>query len=385
MAPLYFDHNATTPLAPEVREEMLAVLDHAVGNPSSSHRFGEENRRTLARARERVARLVGAQPEEIYFTSGGTEANNLVLLGAAGRSSAEAGRLVTTAIEHPSVLNPCRQLAQRGRPVVFVPANSDGVVVPEALGGAWDGGTELVSAMFANNDTGVIQPVAELAAWAHEHGARFHTDAVQAVGKIPIDVEELGVDYLSLSAHKFRGPQGAGAVYVRRGAPAAPLWFGGRQERGLRPGTENVAALAGLGKACELAARTLEPEGVRQARLRGLFEAELKRRIEGVTINGEQAPRLPHTSNVGFAGLVGDDLAMNLDWLGLAVSTGAACRSTLREPSHVLLAMGQSPEQARSAVRFSLGCETTTDDVFRAVELVRQAAVSLRGGRHFGP
>ncbi len=377
---IYLDHNATTPLDPEVRAELEACLDGIPGNPSSLHAAGQQARRVIDLARTRVARLIGAQPEEIIFTSGGTEANNLAILGAAAAAGPRR-RLVTTAIEHQSVLNPCLHLERSGCSVSRLPVDREGQVDPAAAGAAVREETALVSVMLANNDTGVIQPVAAIAAAVRERGeALVHSDAVQAAGKLPLMVAALGVDLLSFSGHKLHGPQGVGALYVRRGIRLAPLIFGGHQERGLRPGTENVAAIAGFGKACELAAERLEADAARLERLRNHFEAALLEQVPGAEVNGRGAPRLPNTSNLGFAGLDNEALAINLDLLGVAVSTGAACSSLDREPSHVLLAMGRSPAEARSSLRFSFGRSTTEAELARAVELVGRAVESLRGG-----
>jgi cysteine desulfurase len=377
---IYLDHNATTPLEPAVRAEMNAVLDRAVGNASSLHAFGQAARRILDEARARVARLIGALPEEIVFTSGGTEADNLAVLGVVAARSGRPPHVVTSAIEHPAVLNPCRQLELRGCRVTFLAVDREGRLDPAAAIAALSDETALVSVMLANNDVGTLQPVAALAEGARARGVLIHTDAVQAVGKVPVNVHELGVDLLSLSGHKLHGPQGAGALYVRRGTPLEPFMFGGRQERGLRPGTENVAAIAGLGKACELAAMRLAEDGLRMDRLRAAFETAIRERVPGVTVNGGGASRLPNMSHLTFAGLDGETLAISLDLLGLAASVGAACSSGVREPPHVLLAMGRSPAAARSSLRFSFGRGNTDEDVARAVDLVVRAVGVMRSG-----
>jgi cysteine desulfurase len=377
----YLDHNATTPLDPEVRAEMESCFGEAFGNPSSLHSFGQQARRVVDRARSRVAHLIRAQPDEIVFTSGGTEADNLAILGAVAAASRQPAHLLTTAVEHQAVLNTCRHLEDLGRPVTYLPVDSRGVVEPARFLEALREGTVLASIMLANNDVGAIQPVAVVSELAKRRGVVLHTDAVQAVGKIPVDVNALGVDLLSFSAHKLHGPRGAGALFVRKGTRLSPVVFGGHQERGLRPGTENVAAIAAFGKACELAATRLAEDTARITALRDSFEAAVQERIPGAVVNGLGAPRLSNTSNIGFEGLDGEMLALNLDLLGVAVSTGAACSSGDREPSHVLLAMGRSSAQARSAVRFSFGRGNTTEEMAWAVERVCRAAESMRGAR----
>jgi cysteine desulfurase len=376
---IYLDNNATTPLAPEVRDAMVACLDRcSVGNPSSIHSAGQEARRLVDRARAAVARCIGARPEEIIFTSGGTEADNLAVLGAAAAGARR--RVAASAIEHHAVLSPCRHLADAGVEVALLPVDGEGRLDLDAAAAALDAGAAVVSVMLANNDVGTIQPVAEVAALARAAGAVVHSDAVQAAGKVPVDVGALGVDLLSISAHKISGPMGAGALYVRTGTRLTPLVFGGRQERSLRPGTENVPAIVGLGRACEIAAERLEADSVRLARLRSRFEERVLETIPGAVVNGRDAPRVATTSNVAFDGLEGELLAINLDLLGVAVSTGAACSIGDAEPSHVLIAMGRTPAQARSSVRFSLGRDTTDDDIDGAVAALRQAVAALRGG-----
>jgi len=379
MRRIYLDHNATTALDPRVRDAMLPWLGDQPGNASSTHAFGREARRAIDRARAQVARLIGAQPEEIVFTSGGTEANNLALLGAVAAAGCARPHLVTTAIEHQSVLNPCRHLERTGAALTLVPVDGEGLVDPEALLAALGDDTLLVSVMLANNDVGTVEPVAALASRLGERGVLLHTDAVQAVGRLAVDVGRLGVDLLSLSGHKLHGPQGIGALYRRRGARVAPLLFGGHQEGALRPGTENVAAIVGFGQACELARQGLVADAARTSALRDAFEQAVVARVPGVTVNGRGAPRLPNTSNLSFEGLEGEALVQHLDLLGLAASTGSACSSGDREPSPVLLAMGRDAVQARSSVRFSFGREQREDDVARAVELVVAAVARMRG------
>ena len=381
MSSIYLDHNATTALDPAARDEMTPWLAGRVGNPSSIHSFGQEARRAIDRARARVARLIGARPEEIVFTSGGTEANNLAILGVVTASGCSRSRVVTTAIEHQAVLNPCAHVAKTGGSVTLLSVNRDGLLNEAEASSSLQDDTLLASVMLANNDIGTVQPVGALAGRAREHGILLHTDAIQAVGKIPVDVKTLGVDLLSLSGHKLHGPQGIGALYVLAGTRLSPRTFGGHQERGLRPGTENVAAIVGLGKACELAGERLVEDTTHMETLRACFEAAILDRVPGATVNGVGAPRLPNTANVSFDGLDGETLAINLDLLGLAVSTGAACSIADKEPSHVLVAMGRTPAQARSSVRFSFGRDNSQDDVLRAVALVVEAVEGMRESR----
>lgn len=385
MSRIYLDHNATTALDPGVRDAMLPWLGDGPGNASSVHAFGREARRAIDRARAQVARLIGAQPEELVFTSGGTEANNLALLGAVAAAGRARPHLVTTAIEHQSVLNPCRHLERTGAALTLAPVDGDGLLDPEALLAALGDDTLLVSVMLANNDVGTVEPVAALASRLSERGVLFHTDAVQAVGRLAVDVGRLGVDLLSLSGHKLHGPQGIGALYLRRGTRISPLLFGGHQEQMLRPGTENVAAIVGFGEACELGRERLAADAVRTSALRDAFEQAVLVRVPGVTVNGRGALRLPNTTNLSFEGLDAEALVLHLDLMGLAASTGSACSSADHEPSPVLLAMGLAEAQARASVRFSFGRGQRDDDVGRAVELVAAAVARMREDRQPPP
>jgi cysteine desulfurase len=351
---IYLDHNATTPLRRDVLEAMLPYLVVGAGNPSSLHAWGRRGRQAVEQARAAVARLLGCLPDEICFTAGGTEADNLAIKGVAGLAG-HRRRVVTTAVEHPAVLGPCRALARQGYQIVHVPVSRDGVVDPDDVARAVDGNTLLISVMHANNETGVIQPVAAVAAVAWEHGIPLHVDAVQSVGKIPVRVDDLGVDLLALSAHKIGGPQGVGALYVRQGMALQSLLHGGGQEQGCRAGTENVAGIVGLGRAAE---RVLTEWGQAQAewrQLRDRLEAGVRRAVAGVEVNGGAVARLPNTSNLSFAGVDSAALVATLDRGGVAVASGSACAAEDPAPSHVLLAMGLGPERATSAVRFSLG------------------------------
>jgi cysteine desulfurase len=375
---IYADYNATTPLDPEVRAAMNEALGATFGNPSSIHSAGQAARRLVDRARAQVAGLIGAAPDEIIFTSGGTEADNLAVLGAAAAPLGESKAFITSAVEHKAVLDSCAFLQTKGHAVTVLPVDRHGVVDLAALEAALRTDVALVSLMLANNDTGTIQPVAEVARTAKT--IPVHTDAVQAAGKLPIDVKTLGVSLLSFSSHKIHGPKGAGALFVRYGTRLAPLVRGGRQERTLRPGTENVPAIVGFGKACELARARLEADARRVAELRDHFEAQILARLAGTRINGG-SNRLPNTSNIAFAGLDGEAITINLDMVGMAVSTGAACNSADKTPSHVLVAMGQSAAEARSSVRFSFGRDTSDEEIDRATNLVVQAVNLLRGVR----
>ncbi len=381
MNPIYLDHNATTALDPAVRDEMMPWLGGTPGNPSSIHSFGQEARRAIDKARAQAARLIGAKPEELIFTSGGTEANNLAILGAVAASGKSSPRLVTTSIEHQAVVSPCRQVERTGGTVAWMPVDKNGLFRLEEAISLLTSDTLLLSVMLANNDIGTIQPVGELSDSARGLGILLHTDAVQAVGKIDVDVNRLGVDLLSFSGHKLYGPQGIGVLYVRKGTRLSPLTFGGHQERELRPGTESIAGIVGLGRACELARKRLAADAARMEALRSSFEAAILDRVAGTTINGLGALRLANTSNLSFEGLDGEALVINLDLMGLAASTGAACSSAQNEPSHVLTAMGRSLAEARSSVRFSFGRDNSDEDLAVAIDLVAQAVQRIREHR----
>jgi cysteine desulfurase len=378
---IYADYNATTPVAPEVRAAMACALEASFGNASSLHFAGQEARRLVERARAQAASLIGAEPDEIVFTSGGTEADNLAVLGLARAASPSKNDVITSAIEHQAVLAPCKHLQANGHAVAFLPVDAEGRLHAGALADAAKPAVALFSVMLANNETGTIEPIADVVKAAASCGAVVHTDAVQAAGKLPIDVKAMGVSLLSFSSHKLHGPKGAGALYVRRGLSLAPRLHGGRQERGLRPGTENVPAIVGFGRACELARARLAADSRRLAELRDRFEAQIVDRVDGARINGHGGSRLPNTSNIAFADLDGEAITVNLDMLGMAASNGAACSAIDHAPSHVLLAMGQSAAVARSAVRFSFGRDNTDDEIDRAVLLVVQAVELLRKAR----
>src|SRR5687767_8244796 len=355
---------------------MLAALREGYGNASSLHWFGQRARAAVDEARGSVAELIGASPAEVVFTGSGTEADNLALRGVAAAARQPRRKILYSAIEHHAVVHTARALAEEGLPVEAVRATADGVVDLDDLRAKLDDATAVVSLMLANNETGVLQPVAEAARLAHARGALVHCDAVQAAGKVPLDVDTLGVDLLALSAHKIYGPQGVGALFVRRGTRMKPLLRGGSQERNRRAGTENVAGIAGLGRAAQLAAAELAEQAPRVSALRDRLEARLLE-IPGARRNGE-GPRVPNTANVSFERVEAESLLLALDLQGLAVSTGAACAAGAMEPSHVLRAMGLSPERVQSSVRFSLGRTTTAEQVDRAALLVAAAVLRQR-------
>ena len=375
---LYLDHNATTPVDPRVADAMDTAVRERFGNASSIHAFGQAAKAALDDARSAVAGLLGARPNDVIFTGGGTEADNLAVRGVA-EAALPAGRrhLVASAIEHEAVLNTLKALAKRGWTTTLLPAGRSGVVDPADLEAAVSDRTALVSVMHANNEIGTVQPIARLAAVAHARGALFHTDAVQSAGKIPIDVAALGVDLLSISAHKFNGPKGVGALWVRRGMRLVAPTTGGRQERNRRAGTENVPAVVGLGAAAALAGGKLAAEAARLGALRDRLEAGLIERVPDAAVNGS-GERVPNTTNVSFPGVEAEALLIALDLEGVAVSTGSACSSGTLEPSHVLRAMGLTPRRAQSSIRFSLGLGNTAADVERVLDVLPPLVARLR-------
>ncbi|HTR46084.1 MAG TPA: cysteine desulfurase family protein [Verrucomicrobiae bacterium] len=379
---VYLDYNATTPVAPAVLDAMLPFLRENFGNAGSVHTPGQRARAAVDSARESVAALIGAGPNEIVFTSGGTEADNLALFGVVAASAKSRKHVITTAIEHHAILHSCDELKRQGIEVSVAPvrtgADSQGVVDPEEIRRALRPETVLISVMHANNELGVIQPVAEIARIAAEAGVCFHCDAVQSAGKVPLDVNRLGVDLLSISAHKFYGPKGVGALYVRPGTALASRAFGGHAERDHRAGTENVPGIVGIGKAAELARTLLAEDTARIGELRDRLELALLGRIPRSRVNGDRAHRVPNTTNMSFPGAGGEALLISLDLQGIACSTGAACSSGSTEPSHVLLAAGLSRDDARSSLRFSVGRPTTSEDIDYAISVIPSVVERIR-------
>lgn len=381
---IYLDYNATTPCDPRVLEAMLPFFREHFANPSSLHRPGQEVRRAIEKARSTIARLLGAKEEEIIFTSGGTESNNLAIRGVALALCKKGTHLITSAIEHHAVLNVFRSLEKAGFSVTYLPVDKEGVVHPEELQKALRPDTILVSIMHGNNETGVIEPIQELARIAHERGVLFHTDAVQTVGKIPVNVDDLGVDLLSASAHKFYGPKGSGFLYVRKGTRLVPQILGGHHERGKRAGTENVPGIIGMAKALEIATSEMEEEAKRVRRLRDMLEEALQERVQDIYIASQNAERLYNTSLVLVAYVEGESLLLNLDFEGICVSSGSACTSSSLEPSHVLLACGYPHEIAHGSIRFSLGKWTTEEEILRVAEVFPKVVEKLRAISPFG-
>jgi len=374
----YFDHNATTPLSDAVLACVSRVLRECYGNPSSIHTAGQAARQEVERARGHVAALLNADPREIVFTSGGTESDNLAVLGAVRPGGAAGKHVITTAIEHPAVLGACAQLVREGAEVTFLKVGSDGVVDQEDVRGALRPSTVLISVMQANNETGAIQPIEEISAIARGAGVCLHSDGVQAAGRLGADVQALGVDLYSLSAHKLNAPKGAGALFVRQGVKLQALQFGGRHERERRAGTENVPGIAALGCAAEQLQKHRTSECARQEVLRNWLEARIFELVPGVKLNSGSARRLTNTSSLRFDGIEGEALVIALDLAGFAVSSGAACSSGAVEPSHVLLAMGLTPAEARSSIRFSVGLGNNATQVRDLAEAVAASVARLR-------
>ncbi len=375
MQRIYMDANATTPVLPEVLEAMRPWFLESFGNASSIHQPGQRARAGVEQARAQLAKLLGCRPAEVVFTSGGTESDNAALFGMVRPGD----HLITTSIEHHAVLHVAEKLQERGVEVTFLPVSSEGVVDPEDARRALQPNTKLISVMYANNETGAIQPVREIGKIAREAGVRFHTDAVQAAGKLPLEVEDLGVDLLSISGHKMHAPQGVGVLYIRKGLQIEPLIFGGSHERQRRAGTENVAGIAGLGKAAEIAIESLNAGGVeRLGALRDRLEQGIVSAVPGSGVHSAGVPRTANTSSIYFDHLEGEALVISLDLRGLAVSGGSACMSGATDPSHVLLAMGVTPKHARASIRFSLSKQTTEADVDAALEIVPAAVARLR-------
>jgi len=375
MQRVYFDNNATTPVLPEVFEAMRPYFSEHFGNASSIHHHGQETRAAVERARESVAELLRCRPAEIVFTGGGTEADNLAIFGLARPGD----HIITSTIEHHAVMNACRHLEESGCEVTWIPVSANGQVDPADVRRALRPNTRLITVMMANNETGVLQPVQEIGRLAAEADVFFHTDAVQAAGKVAVDVRQIGCDLLAISGHKIHAPQGVGALFVKKGTVLQPMLFGGRHERSRRAGTENVPGIVGLGKAAELACTALQGDGLTEmAALRDRIEGAILSEVEATGVNGASAPRVPNTTNIYFEYIEGEALVIALDLKGLAVSTGAACSSGVIEPSHVLTAMGLKPDRARASIRFSLGKQNTAEDVDFALGLIPGTVARLR-------
>ncbi len=383
MKTIYLDNNATTKISPEVLEEMMPYLTDLYGNPSSMHTFGGQIHRKIEEARVKVASLIGAEPEEIIFTSCGTESDNTALMSAV-ESSPRKKNIISTRVEHPAVLNFCKHLARKGYRVTFLPVNNKGQIDKESLLKAIDEDTAVISIMYANNETGVIFPIKEFADIAKERDILFHTDAVQAVGKIPIDVKKLPVDMLSLSGHKLHAPKGVGALYIRKGRRFHPYIIGGHQEHGRRAGTDNVASIIGLGKACELAEKNLDEEITYLTGLRDKLENTLLKSCPDARINGDVKNRLPNTTNISFEYIEGESILLRLNEYNICASSGSACTSGSLEPSHVLRAMGVPFSAVHGSIRFSLSRYNTDKEIDKVIDIMPGIIKELRQLSPFG-
>lgn len=380
MRRVYLDHSATTPVDPEVAKLMMTYYTEKYGNPSSVHSFGRDAKVALENARESVAKLLGAQPTEITFTSGGTEADNLAIFGVAEAQSKKGKHIITSAVEHHGVLEACEFLEKNGYELTIVPVDEEGLVAVEDVAKAIRPDTILITIMHANNEVGTIQPIAEIGKLARDKGVVFHVDAVQSFGKIPIDVVAMNVDFMTVSSHKIYGPKGVGALYIRKGIRIIPRIYGGGQEKKRRSGTENTPGIIGFGKACELAAQRMEEEAVKEAELRDKLLKGIMEKIDYVKLNGPQGgeKRLPGNLNVSIQFIEGEALLLSLDMMGIAASSGSACTSGSLDPSHVLLAMGLSHEIAHGSLRFSFGRQNTEEDVDYVLEQLPKIVERLR-------
>ncbi len=377
MKRIYLDYAATTPTHPDVIDAMLPHFSDSFGNPSSIYSYGQEAKGAVEKAREQVATLIGARDEEIVFTSGGTEADNFAIEGTA-LANPERNHIITSAIEHHAVIETCRFLERRGFKVTYLPVDKEGLVNPTDVRNTITDKTSLISIMHANNEIGIIQPIKELAVIAREAGVYIHTDAVQTVGQIPVNVDDLGVDLLSMSAHKLHGPKGVGALYIRKGTKLVPFMHGGGQERNRRGGTENVPGIVGFGKATEIAREVMTEEIERLTQLRDRLINNILEQIDGVRLNGHPTNRLPNNVNVSIDYVEGESMLLNLDLENICASTGSACSSSSLEASHVLLALGLPHEQAHSSLRFTVGKWTTDEDVDRVLEVLPRIVARLR-------
>ena len=373
---IYLDNAASTQISGEVLDSMLPYLREQFGNPSSIHRYGRLAQKAISKARKQVAELINADPSEILFTSGGTESNNTSLYGIAKKNP--GSRIITSLIEHDAILEPCKNLEKEGFDIIYLPVNNLGMVDPSSLEKTLNENTSLVSIMFGNNEVGTIEPISELAKICKEKQIPFHTDAVQAIGKISIDVNELGLDLLSMSSHKINGPKGIGALYVKRGISIDPIIFGGGQEKGLRSGTENVANIVGFGKACELARKNLVTNISKMKELRDYLSKKILKEIPCVTLNGHPEKRLPNNVHLTFLGVNGEDLLIKLDENNIAASTGSACSVQIQKASHVLQAMGFSHEQITGSLRLTVGISNTMEEMDETVKILKHVVEELR-------
>jgi len=378
MAMIYLDNNATTPVDPEVSDAVFSSLRRDLGNPSSSHLSGRKVREVIESSRENVADLLGCNGEEVLFTSGGTESNNLAVLGTA--LALGKGHIITSEIEHPSVINPCHYLESLGFEVTYVRGNSDGIISPEAVREMIRGNTILISVMHSNNETGVLQPVQEIGTLAKERGMVFHVDAAQTIGKMQFSAASSSADIVTLVSHKFYGPKGIGALYVKKGVPLKPILFGAAHERGLRPGTENVAGIVGLGKACQIAKRDVKLRVSHTTHLRDMLLHSLRSAISGLGLNGHKTQRLPNTLSLRIPGILAHELVGKV-MDRVAASTGSACHSGKHTPSGVLKSLGLSDEEALSSIRLSVGKDNTEDEINQAVEILVAAVHELKENR----
>ena len=373
---IYLDNAASTQIHDDVVDSMLPFFKEQYGNPSSIHRYGRQSRKAIEKARKQIAQLINADPSEILITSGGTESNTTVLNGLVSKSS--QGKIITSSIEHDAILEPCKKLEKNGIELEYLPVNDSGIIEPSSLEDKISDDTTLVSIMFANNEIGTIQPISEFATISHSHNVPFHTDAVQAVGKVPIDVKTMDIDFLSISSHKLNGPKGVGALYIRKGLEIDPVILGGGQEHGLRSGTENVASIVGFGKACEIAKINLDTNISKMLSLRDNLIQKITDEIPEVTVNGDLKSRLPNNAHFTFLGVNGEDLIIKLDEHGIAASTGSACSVNTQKASHVLQAMGFSHEQITGSLRLTIGVFNTQDDIDKTVISLKQIVKELR-------
>jgi cysteine desulfurase len=373
---IYLDNAASTKIHEDVLESMIPYLKEQYGNPSSIHRYGRQAHKAIEKARTQIANLINADPSEILFTSGGTESNNTALYGIAKKNP--GSRIITSSIEHDAILEPCKRLEKDGFDLIYLPVDNSGLVDPLILKNNLSGNTSLVSVMFGNNEVGTIEPIFDLVNICKEKNIIFHTDAVQAIGKIPIDVKELGVDLLSISSHKINGPKGVGALFIKAGISIDPVILGGGQENGLRSGTENVANIVGFGKACEIARINLDTNISKMRKLRDYLSKKIIQEIPGAVLNGHPETRLPNNIHLTFLGVNGEDLLIKLDEFGIAASTGSACSVQIQKASHVLQAMGFSHEQITGSLRLTIGISNNFEEMDKTVEILKNVVKELR-------